>query len=267
MATISGFGFSGTDHLNTIFENEVGSHYGQRRAKFLADLNYKFAQRYAENGPSWSVTGLRNAGLNPILASSSGFSPSFGSSVSVTDNVQSNGGSSGGESPFAITRNNRLLKIQEAQTESNIRNQDSQAALNHAQAEATTMKAQSDVALNNARIKQIEQQISNIDKGGGYSIPALSDTHRVINELYSIPRDEESVDSYLNNGPMREVIELEDGRAAKSDGTSRLSPEAKKVRTDEFFRRVKAKEDHYREREREKARQGILLHGGLFHGK
>lgn len=265
MATISGFGFSGTDHLNTIFENEVGLYYGKKRAEEAAKLNYAYAQRYAENGPMWSVTGLRKAGLNPILAANGGFSPSMGSSVQVTDNVHSNGGGAGGESPFAITRNNRLLKIQEAQAESNIRNQDSQASLNNAQAQATTMKAQSDVALNNARIRQIEQEISNIEKGGGYRLGALSDTHRFVNELYSIPRDEESIGSYLNHGPMDGVIELEDGRAAKPDGTARLSPEAKKVRTDEFFRRVKVKRDYLEEKEREKAKRGILLHGGLFH--
>lgn len=257
MATISGFGFSGTDHLNTIFENEVGSHYGQRRAKFLADLNYKFAQRYAENGPSWSVTGLRKAGLNPILATSSGFSPSFGSSVQGSDNVQSNGGSAGGESPFSITRSNRLAKSQIEQVKSSVE-------LNRATANATTMKAQAEVALANAKAREINQRIENVEKGGGYRNPLYSDVYRTVGELYHMPRDEEFVDSYLNHGPMREVIELEDGRAAKSDGTARLSPEAKKVRTDEFFRRVKAKEDYIREKEREKARRGILLHGGLF---
>lgn len=266
MATVSGFGFSGTDHPNTIFENMVGRYFGKKRAEDTAALNYAFAKRYAENSPMWSVTGLRKAGLNPILAASGGFSPSMGSSVQVTDNVQSNGGSSGGESPFAITRANRQVNLLKKQTESNIKNQESQAALNNAQAKATTMKAQADVALTNARLKQVNQEVENIDKGGGYRNPFFSDANRFLNELYSIPHDE-FVDSYLNHGPMDEVIELEGGRAAKPDGTARLSPEARKVRIDEFFRRVKVKRDYLREKEREKARRGILLHGGLFHDK
>lgn len=33
-----------------------------------AKLNYEYAQKYAENTPSWNVTGLEKAGLNPMLA-------------------------------------------------------------------------------------------------------------------------------------------------------------------------------------------------------
>ena len=36
------------------------------------DLDYAMAQRYAENSAKWEVEGLRNAGLNPILAASHG---------------------------------------------------------------------------------------------------------------------------------------------------------------------------------------------------
>lgn len=258
MATISGFGFSGTDHLNTIFEDEVGLYYAKKRAKEAARLNYEYAQRYAENSPMWQVSGLRKAGLNPILATHGGFSPSMGSSVQVTDNVHSNGGSAGGESPFAITRANRLAKSQIEQVESTVE-------LNRANANATTMKAQAEVALANAKLREINQRIENVEKGGGYRNPLYSDVYRTVGELYHMPRDEEFVDSYLNHGPMDGVIELEDGRAAKRDGTARLSPEAKKVRTDEFFRRVKVKQDYLDEKEREKAKRGILLHGGLFH--
>lgn len=42
------------------------------------DANYNLSRRYAENSAKWAVTGLRNAGLNPILASSQGFNAQTG---------------------------------------------------------------------------------------------------------------------------------------------------------------------------------------------
>lgn len=186
MATVSGFGFSGTDHPNTIFENMVGRYFGKKRAEDTAALNYAYAQRYAENGPMWSVTGLRKAGLNPILAANGGFSPSMGSAVNVTDNVQSNGGSAGGESPFAITRSNRLANLQAEQVKSSVE-------LNRANAKATTMKAQADVAEANARIKRVNQDFNiNSPKerlaiGTDKVLDTVSDSAHALNELYTTP--------------------------------------------------------------------------------
>lgn len=57
---------------------------------FQLDKQYEYAERYSHNTPSWNVSGLRHAGLNPILAASGGFSggssphTSVGSSGSVT---------------------------------------------------------------------------------------------------------------------------------------------------------------------------------------
>lgn len=195
MATVSGFGFSGTDHPNTIFENLVGRYFGKKRAEDTAALNYAYAQRYAENGPLWSVTGLRKAGLNPILAASSGFSPSMGSAVQVTDNVQSNGGSSGGESPFAISRNNRLVKMQEKQAESTVDTQKSQQRLNDAQAKATTMKAQQEVEESKARIAELRsrvplnnQRFDFNEQSGGFESTLMRDAHRLGSKL-DVPFD------------------------------------------------------------------------------
>lgn len=58
--------------------------YGQskRLAKYQAKLNYKYAERYARNSPSWTVRGYRNAGINPILAAAHG-------NLSVADNPTS----------------------------------------------------------------------------------------------------------------------------------------------------------------------------------
>lgn len=54
----------------------------KRLARYQAKLNYKYAQRYAENSPSWTVRGYRSAGINPILAAMHG-------NLSVSDNPTS----------------------------------------------------------------------------------------------------------------------------------------------------------------------------------
>ncbi len=58
-------------------------------------LEYDWKQRYAQNSPKWSVDGLKNAGLNPILAASGGFTPSQMTSGSVTAQRHSGGSSLG----------------------------------------------------------------------------------------------------------------------------------------------------------------------------
>lgn len=54
----------------------------KRLARYQAKLNYKYAQRYAENSPLWTVRGYRSAGINPILAAMHG-------NLSVSDNPTS----------------------------------------------------------------------------------------------------------------------------------------------------------------------------------
>lgn len=54
----------------------LGQYFGNK-------LNYRFAKKTAIHGPSWQVKGLRRAGLNPILAVSSGFKPNQMSSSSI----------------------------------------------------------------------------------------------------------------------------------------------------------------------------------------
>lgn len=42
------------------------------------EANYNLSRRYAENSAKWATTGLRKAGLNPILATSQGFNAQTG---------------------------------------------------------------------------------------------------------------------------------------------------------------------------------------------
>lgn len=72
MATVSGMGFSGYDYVGSVHEGmingAINEFWNRRAAKQSAKLNYGLAQRYAENSPSWTRTGLENAGYNPMLA-------------------------------------------------------------------------------------------------------------------------------------------------------------------------------------------------------
>ena len=54
----------------------------KRLAKWQAALNYEYARQYARNSPSWTVSGYRRAGINPILAATHG-------NLSVSDNPTS----------------------------------------------------------------------------------------------------------------------------------------------------------------------------------
>ena len=63
--------------------------------QWYKQLEYDWKQRYAQNSPKWSVEGLKNAGLNPILAASSGFTPSQMTSGSVTAQHRSGGSAIG----------------------------------------------------------------------------------------------------------------------------------------------------------------------------
>ena len=70
---------------NSFVGGAISNYWNEKQAA----LNYKYAERYARNSPSWNVAGLRNAGLNPILAATGGqfsggsWTPSSASVASV----------------------------------------------------------------------------------------------------------------------------------------------------------------------------------------
>lgn len=68
-------------------------YFGKKSEKNSLARQYYYAQQYALNSPSWTVQGLRNANLNPILAATDGaFSSPTVPSVS-TPNLGSSGSS------------------------------------------------------------------------------------------------------------------------------------------------------------------------------
>ena len=104
MAAIAG-GAQGAMNLGTSFVNQAFGNYNRKKnaeqsfksytkqglfdyqlangpyfdlAQRYNEANYNLSRRYAENSAKWATTGLRKAGLNPILAASQGFNAQTG---------------------------------------------------------------------------------------------------------------------------------------------------------------------------------------------
>lgn len=64
--------------------------------EWYKQLEYDWSKRYAENSAKWNVEGLKNAGLNPLLAASNGnFASTYGNSSPVTATRSSSGSALG----------------------------------------------------------------------------------------------------------------------------------------------------------------------------
>lgn len=131
MATVSGMGFSGIDHLGSIYESGLGYTFSNLfaddeqsrsfdQAAYNSALQYQYAQKYAENQPTWIKKGLEDAGINPLLYF--GQSPSIQSpSLSPANSsgslkTLSSGGSSSSGNPYMIASARQELQHQRAQT-------------------------------------------------------------------------------------------------------------------------------------------------------
>lgn len=68
MASVSAFGFGGTDHLNTFFENSVNAHYARDMALWNARQQREMSAWQWKNEPKLRREGLESAGYNPLLA-------------------------------------------------------------------------------------------------------------------------------------------------------------------------------------------------------
>ena len=68
--------------LDGSINSAIDYRYDIKQMREQAALEYEYKQKVAENQPSWNVTGLRKAGLNPILAAG-GLGASSASSVNV----------------------------------------------------------------------------------------------------------------------------------------------------------------------------------------
>lgn len=129
----AGYGMSQANNLGTMF---LGNELGKKNMALQAAMNYSYAMKMAQNGPSASVAGLRKAGLNPILAATDGSfaTPSFnGTSPSFPS--AGSGGSNTMADAMAIK-----------QSDANIDLAKSQADLNDANAKLAGVRAANEFA-------------------------------------------------------------------------------------------------------------------------
>ena len=181
----------------------------KKNLRDYAKLQYSYAQKYSENGPSWNVKGLRDAGLNPILAVSNGVNlganvPNFSSS-SPSGTVKSN---FGGTVDAALSR-----KIEQQNADTNEQNAESnalnaQAAMIQAEAAMSRAHSQNQVDMADVNLKKIDAE----RRGGSkYDHPISRDFDKIIKGMQQSVKDlwdaygysESTVRSYLQHAPMK----------------------------------------------------------------
>lgn len=255
----AGYGMSQANNVGSML---LGNKLGRDNAALQAALNYKYALKMAENGPSASVAGLRKAGLNPILAATDGAfaTPSFnGTSLSFP--------SSGSGDGNAISA---AMAIR--QSDANIELSESQSKLNEANAKLAGVRAANEFANrglngNAAAISRLLSSFGFDDKAikgmlpmfeSGKSTPNGSvksegevKMSHVASHSVSVPDEFELIRGYEN-----EPVKL---KPISEMSSSEKERELKRRRTEEFFRRQRKKFDESNERKRK-----VTPHRGII---
>lgn len=151
MAIASAFGFSGWDPIGSFGESALNSAFSTylgnksaskslKNAQKLARYQYDLSHQYAVNAPSWNVEGLRNAGLNPILATGNPSAVNMPSMQPVSPDYQFHpSNSSGGFDNTAF----QIQKLATKQARANIDLTKSQAQAVKQNAESSKENAES----------------------------------------------------------------------------------------------------------------------------
>lgn len=166
--------------------------------EWYKQLEYDWSKRYAENSAKWNVQGLKNAGLNPLLAASNGnFSSTFGNSSPVTASRSSSGSALGRSADMHGNRDvgstlsnvgNTVMKaaladseMTRAEASANVAEQTQEANINSAKAsaektvaEVSAVKAQEQASKADAldkleRAKKTAVETSHLMRSGGFS--------------------------------------------------------------------------------------------------
>lgn len=153
-------------------------------------LEYDWKKQYAENSAKWNVEGLKNAGLNPILAASGGFTPSQMTSGSVTAQRHSSGSAIGNsadmKSDWDIAGNTASLmgtaktaallgsEIKEARAKAEVADKTTPVQIDTAKKqnellEAQKNKAASDAAASLASAEKAKRETADLADRRGYT--------------------------------------------------------------------------------------------------
>lgn len=243
MATGSAFGFSAYDPVGSYFEGSINSYFDKKaesrayeRQLALMEAQYDYAQRYAENTPSWQVKGLRDAGLNPILAVSNGVT--MGGSAPIVPSASSHRSPNTSKASFSGTG---LLPFDRRITKQNADSHSLMAQAADKQGEAALIKANtdrsrlaSDVAKTLAETELTKQKHERGKGDAGYRQDWMADVHRVLLPFYESAvelgkkgrdfvferlKSEHDSNPYLQHGPLRSIEPTKvDSFKPKDDG-------------------------------------------------
>lgn len=167
----------------------LGQYYNKKNMRDQAKLQYKYAQRYALNSPTWNVQGLRDAGLNPMLAVSNGVN--LGANIPNITN-------SSPKADIDIPTVEALRASKELDIgETNANSQSTSAA-------ADMIRAKSDAALKQAQTAETLQRTKFEGEGKGYKNDAVNDIVRGATQLsVSVPGLIQQAEHYLNHSPSK----------------------------------------------------------------
>lgn len=159
------YGYS--QYWNDAGRNQL--YWSQQAADYSSALQYKYAQAYAENAPSWNRAGLEKAGYNPILAATGGNLTNVTTpSVPMNGQTINQSGGKASTTPTAINMN-RILASEADTAESEakmVRSQIEPTIAESAAREAEALQRQQIADAYNCAIQGIEPA----DSGGRSSM-------------------------------------------------------------------------------------------------
>lgn len=168
----------------------VSNHFNKKSEKRAMEdlaarmeMEYQYAQRYAENSPSWTVKGLRQAGINPMLP--------FTSGVPSSPSVSSTGISPSHTDTRSESRFDPLLLanigVAQAQREMYIK----QGNAAETTAKATAMNAETNRTNSgfDNMLKEAEVALKTLEKeryesGGNHDIPQIREARRTLGAVF-----------------------------------------------------------------------------------
>lgn len=218
-------------------------------------LEYDWKKQYAENSAKWNVEGLKNAGLNPILAASGGFTPSQMTSGPVSAQRHSSGSALGNsadmKSDWDIAGNTASLmgtaktaallgsEIKEARAKAEVADKTTPVQIDAAKKqnellEAQKNKAASDAAASLASAEKAKRETADLADRRGYTgeaanaILAARDLGQAGNAVINQVKHTAS-DNTVNKN---DTVELADGRKFENN------PQQKEVHRSEEQHKV-----------------------------